>query len=147
MNPIATVALVGTGLWLVNKAVKTSVVNRVNFLIDAVRPSYEGLNPVLTFDIKAQNPTNDTFTIKSLTGNVSVNGQYAGNISSFQETIITANSESRLTLKAKMSAGGLSEQIVNLIQGRVPSQVLIRIQGTANVDTLLFPVDLTYKIV
>lgn len=147
MNPIAKVALVGAGIWLVNKAIKTSVVNRVNFIIDAVRTSFEGLNPVLSIDIKAQNPTNETFTVKSLIGNVSVNGQFAGNVSSFTEAIIAANSESNLNLKVRLGIGTLSEQLVNLIMGRLPGQVVIRVQGTANVDTLLFPVDLSYKII
>jgi hypothetical protein len=86
-----------------------------------------------------QNPTNQTITIKSITGSVSVNDKYLANVSAFGDQKVIPNSESILRLTARPSATGVFQSIRELLTQPVGT-ISASFQGTANVDGIVVPI-------
>jgi hypothetical protein len=49
---------------------------KANFMLRSLRPGGTLLAPTINVEMAVQNPTNQTITIKSITGSVSVNDKY-----------------------------------------------------------------------
>ena len=86
-----------------------------------------------------QNPTNQTITIKSITGSISVNDKYLANVSAFGDQKVLPNAESTLQLTARPSATGVFQSVRELLTNPVGS-IKATFDGTANVDGLVVPV-------
>lgn len=147
MRPVTALALSFVGILIFHKLSKASTASRLNFIIQSVKISFQGLTPVIELLIGVQNPTNDFFTIKSLSGNVDVNGNAAGNVSMFTSTTISANSQTSLPLTIRLSIAEIADQIIEIIRGGAGVAAKIHLDGTINVDGTLLPLDLTYKII
>lgn len=138
-------------LWLVGGAAALYFLSRysfgqkINFVLRSLRPGGTFLAPTINVDFAVQNPTNQNVTIKSVTGSVSVNGEYLANVSAFGDQVIAPNSESMLRLTARPSALGLFNSIRELLNTPA-GQVNASFTGTANVEGLVVPISETKVI-
>ncbi len=112
---------------------------KANFMLRSLRPGGSLLAPTINVDMAVQNPTNQTITIKSITGSVSVNDKYLANVSAFGDQTVLPNSESILRLTARPSALGVFESVRELLTQPIGS-TRASFQGTANVDGLVVPI-------
>lgn len=132
-------------LWLVGGAAALYFLSRfsfgqkANFVLRGLRPGGTLFSPVINVDFAVQNPTNQQVTVKSVTGSVSVNGEYLANVSAFGDQVIQPNSESMLRLSARPSAIGVFNSIRELLTSPV-GQVNASFTGSANVDGLVIPI-------
>jgi LEA14-like dessication related protein len=112
---------------------------KANFMLRSLRPGGSLLAPTINVEMAVQNPTNQTITIKSITGSVSVNDKYLANVSAFGDQKVIPNSESILRLTARPSATGVFQSIRELLTQPVGT-ISASFQGTANVDGIVVPI-------
>lgn len=112
---------------------------KANFMLRSLRPGGTLLAPTINVEMAVQNPTNQTITIRSITGSVSVNDKYLANVSAFGDQKVLPNQESILRLTARPSATGVFQSIRELLTQPVGS-IAASFQGTANVDGLVVPI-------
>lgn len=147
MKPLTAVILLGTGAFLISKAAKATVIERLSFFIGNVKMTSFGLSPELTVTVLVQNVTNEKFTVKSLVGNAFVNDMQVGNVSSFTQLVALPSSETPYLLTVRISLLQAVTQIIDILKGNAGVEATVRIVGTVNVDNLLFPIDMEYKII
>jgi hypothetical protein len=112
---------------------------KANFMLRSLRPGGTLLAPTINVEMAVQNPTNQTITIKSITGSISVNDKYLANVSAFGDQKVLPNQESILRLTARPSATGVFQSIREILTQPVGS-IAASFQGTANVDGLVVPI-------
>ena len=112
---------------------------KANFMLRSLRPGGTLLAPTINVEMAVQNPTNQTITIKSITGSVSVNDKYLANVSAFGDQKVLPNSESILRLTARPSAFGVFESIREILTQPIGT-IAASFQGTANVDGIVVPI-------
>jgi hypothetical protein len=108
-------------------------------MLRSLRPGGTLLAPTINVEMAVQNPTNQTITIKSITGSISVNDKYLANVSAFGDQKVLPNQESILRLTARPSATGVFQSIREILTQPVGS-IAASFQGTANVDGLVVPI-------
>jgi LEA14-like dessication related protein len=115
---------------------------KISFLLRGVRVGGGITSPTITIDLAIQNPTNQRAVVRSVSGEVSANGQYIANLSAFGEQTIQPNSESVIKLSARPSAAGVGQFLFNLIKQK-QQKVSVNFTGTANIDGVTYPVNET----
>lgn len=125
---------------------KGGALGTLNFFPDKVRSiSFDGLTPVMTIGLGVQNTSNQSFTIRSLAGNLYANNYYIGNVSSFTLRTIAPNSQQVIFITARLQLIGIVNDILNAFENRNFAQT-IEIKAMANVDNLQIPININYKI-
>lgn len=112
----------------------------------------------LQIKLGVQNPTNSAAILKSFTGEIFADKKLIANISNFQSTTINPRSETILNFDVSVSAAGListlavkAKQIFQKtadkkLQIKKPTKTKIELKGTANVDNIILPVELSETI-
>lgn len=148
-NPLNTTTALGIGFGafiIYSLFRKGSALQTLNFYPGSIRSlTFNNGKPYLTFEVKAQNTSNQSFTIQSMAGNVYANDTLIGNVKMFDRINISPNSEGTITLKAEMMLLGLLQDIISAIETGTIKQD-IEIDMYANIDNLQIPVDLNYSI-
>lgn len=141
----STLIFIGLGLYLVTGIAKKAAAQRLIFRIQNIKAEEHGLNFYLTVNIVISNPTSQDFNVSSLSGSLSINGQSIGVVSSFQKTLIAANSQAIYPITIVIGLVGAGLDIFNLISN--PSGGLsLQISGTANIEGVAIPVNVTDKV-
>lgn len=112
---------------------------KANFMLRSLRPGGTLLAPTINVEMAVQNPTNQTITIKSITGSVSVNDKYLANVSAFGDQKVLPNSESILRLTARPSAVGVFQSVREILMQPIGTSSA-SFQGTANIDGIVVPI-------
>ena len=112
---------------------------KASFMLRSLRPGGTLLAPTINVEMAVQNPTNQTITIKSITGSVSVNDKYLANVSAFGDQKVLPNQESILRLTARPSATGVFQSIREILTQPIGT-IAASFQGTANVDGIVVPI-------
>lgn len=99
----------------------------------------------MTIGLGVQNTSNQSFTIRSLAGNLYANNYYIGNVSSFTLRTIAPNSQQVIFITARLQLIGIVNDILNAFENRNFAQT-IEIKAMANVDNLQIPININYKI-
>jgi len=107
--------------------------------------SFDGVTPIIQFDLVIQNPTGQAFTVRSLVGTITANDYQIGNVSSYVSTYVRPYGNTVYRLSARMNVLGVVNNIINAINGGGVSQTM-RLKGWVNVESFTLPVALTYKI-
>jgi LEA14-like dessication related protein len=136
-SPIFWVVGAAVGLWAISRM---SLGQKTNFLLRSVRPGGTVFQPQILVELTIQNPTSQSATLKSLTGNVYINDRYLGNVSAFGDQVIQPNSENIVTLTARPSALGVIAALRELLTAPAGTNV-ISFTGTANVDGFTVPIN------
>lgn len=102
--------------------------------------TWEGMTPVLVFNLGVQNTSNQDFTINSIAGNVNSNNTYLGNVGSFTPVVIAKNSEQYIPVKFRLQISGVVNNIVDAINTGTFRQNL-ELRLVANIDNLQLPIE------
>jgi len=99
----------------------------------------------LGIQIGVQNPTNDSLQYNSLAAQVSANGTVVGNLSGFVPKLIAPNQQTTVDVNFTPNILGALSTIFNQVTHG--GGVRIGINGTANVNGISLPVELTFQAV
>ena len=134
-------AIIALYLFLAAKAVST-----LNYFIQGVALKFDGFVPVLNLSIGIQNVSNESFEIRSFVGNLILDGQTIGTISSFAVVPILPASQTIYPISVRLSVIGAVTDIISLLQGNSGAPKNIDIVGNVNASGVVAPVNLSYKI-
>lgn len=123
---------------------KSSFAQRTRILFRKFRIVGSGLAKKFELNFSVQNPTNQTATISALTGEVIINDKIVANFSSFSDQKIASKSESNLQVIATPTGGIL--QLLSQ-KGWLTGGAFYTIQGTANVDGVIVPINYSAKLI
>lgn len=143
-----SIAFIAAGAYVAYKSViqPASAAGTLNFYpANAKSLRFDGLTPVITIGIAIQNPSNQTYTIKSLVGNIYANGYLIGNVSSFFQMAIKPTGETVYPITVRLSLIGIVQDIIAAFNGGGIQQE-VELQANANVNNFIFPVKIKYHI-
>lgn len=144
MNPLIAIALVGAGVIVFGKLQAAGTANRLNYVFKRITADFQSAWIVqVNVDIEIQNPTSNSFVIKSMSGNLYLNDQYIGNASNFTATQIAGNAATNYRISVQLNTLSMPATVLSFIDNF--SGVTAKIDGTINVDDLAVPITLTYK--
>ncbi len=92
------------------------------------------ITPAINITLGLQNPSSQSATLTSIAGSVYINDKYLANFSNFNAQNIAANSESDILIIAKPNLIGTASIIRDFIKNRGKGQIVVKLEGTANVD-------------
>lgn len=119
----------------------------LSFYIQGIALAFEGITPVLRLNVVLQNPSNEQFVVRSLTGQVFANDELIGNISSFVTVYVNPNSAVVLPVYVRLNVISIVSDLITLIQGGGGFSQTIKVTGTANANSIMTPINLSYKII
>lgn len=141
-----TILATAAALIAYNLFAKTKASGTLNFYpTKVINLGFDGLTPVATLGLAAQNPSNQRFTIRAITGNVSSNGYLIGNISQFMNQVIEPTASSTLYIDIRLSLLSVVNDLITAFQTNNFSQDMI-FKGWINVDGFLQPLEIKYKV-
>jgi len=151
MKLLPAIGLTVAAIFVASKLTTVSAASRVNFIISGVTLDNIGITPVLRIVLQAQNPTSSSFLISAVTANVSLNDQPIGNItgptvdgSTYTPVQVMPLSATPVPIVAMIGLGGLVSDITDIMTGAAGLHAIFHIQGTANVEGFLVPLDIKY---
>lgn len=125
---------------------QTTAGGRLNFYPGSLREiGMDGITPVAVLGLVVQNPSDQSFTLKSFVGNVYANGYLIGNVSNFINTVIAPNQATIYNLQVRLSILGVVQDIIAAFNGTGITQY-IELKSYANVNNFTIPVNITYKV-
>lgn len=125
---------------------KQKAAGSLNFYPEKVSNiGFEGITPIATIGLAAQNPSNQRFTIRAITGNLSANGYLIGNISQFVQQPIQPTSSSVIYLNIRLSLISIVTDVIEAFQTNNFTQELI-FNGYVNVDGILQAINIKYQV-
>lgn len=120
---------------------KSRLGNNVKVIFRGISFTGGLIKPRLNLRFGVQNPTDTTAEIRSIVGNVEINGQTVADVSSFIQLKIAANSETIVPIVADPSAIGIVSQIWKYLQASARDKVTVKFNGTANIDGVNIPIE------
>jgi hypothetical protein len=117
----------------------------LNTAAKSVSLAFDGLTPVLTLNLLIQNPSNSTFLVKAVSGNLYSKGELIGNVSNFTQITVGPASQVEYPLYIRLSLLGVVTDIVKLFSGGGLQQQ-IEFKGVVNANDTTFPIDFKYVI-
>lgn len=137
--PVA--GLLAIGLLLQKKAAAA-----LHYFIKGVAISFEGITPVLRIDIMVQNPSNQSFTVRSIVGSLFVDGDKVGDASMFQTVTIAPNSQAVMPVQVRLSPLAIVSDLVSLITKGSGIPKTLTFNGYVNANEIVNDVNMTYSI-
>ena len=115
------------------------------FVFRGIKIGGRWLSPKIELTIGIQNPSNQKANFKSMSAVISWNNSEFGNVSSFTPVTINPNSETNIKVIVEPSVLGLYDTIKTLIKTGLKNGK-ISIVGTANVDNLQIPINISKNL-
>jgi hypothetical protein len=135
--------IIGLGITALSRK---KAIGLLNFFINKVGVKFEGFTPILRVDIGILNPSRESFTIKSIAGNIISNGYSLGTVSAFDTVEIKATSQAVYPVYIRVNAIGAGADVINMITHGVGNGVTVTFKGTVNASGITAPLDISYKI-
>src|SRR5688572_4293065 len=88
----------------------------LNYYIKGLQIAYDNYRIILRVRVNVQNPSNEQFTIRSISGNVFANGEKIGLVSMFETVVINPNAQTELPLDILLDPVGAVSELITLIQ-------------------------------
>lgn len=110
--------------------------------------SFEGVriaNNQLQIKLGLSNPTNAEVTINSIVGVLNSKGNDIANVSSFEKIKILPNNKTFINLTVQPSLIGLFTTVKQIVKKGGLKNLSLKFKGTANVNGLPLPIDITYS--
>lgn len=139
--PFLIAAGVGLFFWA-----KSSAVHLLKYYVDGVSANIVNGYPVITLNIAVQNPSNEQFTIKSVIGVLTANGQPIGNVQSNAEVVIKPASQSDYPINVRVKLEGIVLTVFNLITQGIGGAQTLGFSGDINASGVVAPVDIVLSI-
>lgn len=144
MNPFLVIGLVGAGVYIFSRLETVGAASRLNYVFKSIGVEFKSAWLVqINIDIDIQNPTSTSFTINSMTGNLSLNDNFIGNLSNFTATEIKGNTQTAYRIALQLNTLSLPSTILDMFNNF--SGITAKVTGTVNVDNLNVPIELSYK--
>lgn len=125
---------------------KSRAAKAMNFFPAGVQQiKFDGATPVITLALSAHNASSQEMTVNAVDLNLTANGTYVGNASSFVPQTILANSQTTVFVDIRLSLLSVVNDIIKAFQYGNFSQV-IRLTGVANVDNIQVPIDMNFTV-
>lgn len=118
----------------------------LNYFIQGIALAWDGFTPLLKLNIAVQNPSNEQFVIRSISGSAWLGDTNAGNFSMFQTVVIAPNAHSVVPIVVRLNASGIVSDLIRLIQ-KGGYQMDLRIKGFVNANGFVNELNLDYKVV
>lgn len=144
-SSIVPFLLAGGGIFAVVMIGKISTLKALSFKIKGVRFDASDSDPLLFLDIGIQNPTARTITIKAISGTVSVDQNNVARVSQDKTATILPFNETLYTVPFRIDLTNTIQKIVDLIQNGT-TETVVRFIGSVNLEGILFPVNVSYKL-
>jgi LEA14-like dessication related protein len=135
-NILIAGAIFGVGYYIYKKK---SLGNNARFSFDAIKLS--GTNIIVTLGIL--NAVNSTAILKSMVGDLSINGEIIATGSTFDAVTIKPNTKTQFNITFVPSATGILSTLKNIIKKGLKN-IKAKFVGTANINGFNMPIDLTY---
>lgn len=127
--------------YFANRASGARYLTGVRLQIKGVAPV--GLNEIqVTFNI--DNPNTKDAVVKSVVGDVYVNNTKVARVQTYNQVTVKGNAATIYPVSAKINLVRAARSVADLIKGVAGST--IRFVGTANIDNVAQPVNVTYKV-
>ena len=110
--------------------------------------SFEGVRIAgnqLQIKLGLLNPTNATITINSIVGVLNSKGNDIANVSSFEKVQVLPNNKTFINLTVQPSLIGLFTTVKQIVKRGGLKNLNLKFKGTANVNGLPLPIDITYN--
>lgn len=146
MNKATAFLAAGGALLALTAFNKKISADALNFYPDRVGAELEGVTPIINLRLGIQNPAPQGFTLKSFVGNLYANGYTIGNVSSFEQVLIAPHNVSYINLKIRVSLVGMAADLYNSIVNKTGATQEVKLVGNTDVDGILLPVSISYKI-
>lgn len=135
-------------LWLILGAAaavffigRSRLARRIEFILRGVSVRGSVLQPLINLDVIIQNPTAQRATLRSITGQMLVNGRFVANISFFGTTIIQPTGETIVSINARPSITGAFSAVRDILTGQSGSNI-VSVVGSSNIDGITYPVNI-----
>lgn len=115
---------------------KAAAAGAAKLLFRGIRLTGKGLKRTLTLNFAVQNASNGSVNLRSITGEVYVNGKQIADFSNFKDQRISARSESPVSVNVSLSASILQ---LLLTKGWLKQGVNYQIKGISNIDNITAP--------
>lgn len=115
----------------------------LNYYVAGVDLKFDNNTPVLRIDLGIQNPDENSFTIKSIVGNLYANGYPIGNVSSYNQALVPPAGNVIYSLYIRLSLINIVSDIVSIFTGGGIRQ-RIEFSGTVRIDNITAPLDFEY---
>jgi hypothetical protein len=107
--------------------------------------TFEGVTPVLQIRVRAMNTGNVRYTLHAFAADVEANDTVIGNASFFTSQVIEPRSQVVLLVNIRLMPLSIVNDLITAFQTK-NFQFKIEVNGTANVNNLQLPVNLTYNV-
>lgn len=134
------------GLLVIGLLLQKKAAAALHYFIKGVAISFEGITPVLRIDVMVQNPSNQSFTVRSIVGSLFADGSKIGDASLFQTVTIAPNSQSVLPVQVRLSPLAIVSDLVSLIMKGSGIPKTIVFNGYVNANEMVTDVNMTYSI-
>jgi hypothetical protein len=105
----------------------------------------DGITPIITFTILAQNTSSSGFTLQSLAGNLTCDDYYVGNLSSFVPVPVSGNSQTTIPVQVRLQPLGIVNDIIKSFQTNNFTKKVV-FTGFANAGFIRVPLKLEFTI-
>jgi hypothetical protein len=122
---------------------KAAAAGAAKLLFRGIRLSGKGLKRTLTLNFAVQNASNGSVNLRSITGEIYVNGKQIADFSNFKDQRISARSESPVSVNVSLSASILQ---LLFTKGWLKQGVNYQIKGISNIDNITAPFTYTGKL-
>jgi len=125
---------------------KKQAVNILNYYVKGISINFDGFTPVLTINLAIQNVSNQSFTIKSLTGLLYNNGKEIGNINSFDVLEVPPVSEVYYKINVRLNLISVVSDLISVIQQKSGATQNLSINAWINAGGLITPININYSL-
>jgi LEA14-like dessication related protein len=131
------------GAWYLYKL--RSVGNLVFFPGSITGMRWEGMTPVMSFQVVVQNSSSMPVSIHSLAGSLYSNGLLVGNVFSVMPKELAGNSQAFVDVEVRFLLLGIVNDIISSFMNRNFVQK-VKFEGFANAEGVQIPVDITLSV-
>lgn len=134
------------GLFVYSLIAKAQAGKKLNVMFRTLRilkPS--GLNlPTIQAIFSLQNPSSQQIILKSIVGDLYLNGKHLSNVSDFKQITIPANNEIDLPINIKIGLFDVLSNIKNLINSK--KKFAVSFEGNVNAENIVIPIKQTISV-
>lgn len=143
---IVPLSLVGGGVFAVWMLGKIATLKALSFKLKNVRFDPVDSDPLLFLDIGIQNPTQRTIAVKSFSGTVSVDQNNVAKVFQDKTMTILPFQETSYPIPFRIDLTNTIAKIIDVIQNGT-TETVVRFSGSVNLEGILFPVNVSYKLI
>ncbi len=139
--------LVGAGALLLFALKKTYSATALNFYPSQILSAdLDNTTPIIRVRVAIQNPTTDSFIMRSFVANLYANNSLIGNTYSYFEKQIAPLATTFVDISLRLSLIGIATDLYQAIVNHTGFSQQIKLMAHVLVDKILIPATLEYKI-